>query len=117
MTFRLQVQPNVPYRVWMRVKASPGEKEGTLFFVQYAGAADKAGKELCPLDGAESVKVRTARAGWTWLAADPLVVFKGTEGRLRITAGSGGAFDQIVLSPLRHLEKAPAEPVVPKPAK
>jgi len=117
MTFRLQVQPNVPYRVWMRVKASPGEKEGTLFFVQYGGAADKAGKELCALDGTESVKVRTSRAGWSWLAADPVVVFKGTEARLRITAGSGGAFDQIVLSPLKYLEKAPMEAVVPRPAK
>ena len=46
MTYRLQVQPSAPYRVWLRIKRSPGEEEGTLFFVQFAGAVDKAGKDL-----------------------------------------------------------------------
>ena len=117
MTFRLQVQPNAPYRVWLRVKASPGEKEGTLFFVQFSGATDKGGKELFPIDGREAFKARTQKAGWTWLSVDPPVVFKGAEARLRITAGSGGAFDQIVVSPQKYLEKAPGEAVVPRPAK
>ncbi len=117
MNFRLQVQPKTPYRLWMRIKASPGEKEGTLFFVQFAGATDKGGKDLYPLDGGEAFKLRTVKPGWSWIAVDPPVLFKDAEARIRITAGSGGAFDQVVLSPLKYLDKAPAEAVVPRPGK
>lgn len=117
MTYRLQVQPNAPYRVWLRIKRSPGEEEGTLFFVQFAGAADKAGKELFPIDSKEASKVRAVKPGWSWIGLETAVLFRGTEARIRITAGSGGAFDQVVLSPLKYLEKPPSEAVVPRPPK
>lgn len=117
MTYRLQVQPNAPYRVWLRIKRSPGEEEGTLFFVQFAGAADKAGKDLFPIDGREASKLRTVKPGWSWLSVEPAVFFKGTEAQIRITAGAGGAFDQVLLSPLKYLDKSPTEAIVPRPLK
>jgi len=127
VTFKVQVQAGVPYRFWihMKVGAPKGKSKANLVFAQLTDAIDAAGQEtLKPRTGSYLNLRGPAKSGWAWVGHDaakpnaplPLVRFKtGGEVTVRLQAGMEGvAFDQVVLSPTRFLEKAPTEAVVAK---
>jgi hypothetical protein len=124
VTFTVPVRAGVAYRCWihMKVGAPKGLSQANKFFVQFTGAVDKANKEvLTPRSASYLTAQGPAQVGWTWVACDaaggdPLVRFR-TNGdvTVRLQGGAEGVgFDQFLLSPARFLDKAPAEPVVPK---
>jgi hypothetical protein len=124
--FKVQVQAGVPYRCWvrMRVGKAKGISPANLLYVQFTNAVDKAGKEILTLGTADYLTLRAPpKEGWLWLGRDlsdaksvePEIRFRTSgEVTVRIAAGlEGVGFDQFVLSPAKHLEKPPAEAVVP----
>ncbi len=127
VTFKIQVRGGVPYRCWvhMKVGAPKGESRANRLWVQASGAVDQAGAEtLKPGSGSYLTARGPTQQGWTWVGCDPqrptgerLIRFRTSgEVTVRIQAGMEGVgFDQFVLSPVRFLETAPTEAVVPKP--
>jgi len=125
---KAQVQAGVPYRCWIRMKAGKpkGRSQANLVWLQFTNAVDKSGRDLFPIGTGQYHPVRgPAREGWVWVGRDladpgsvePLLTFKTSgEITIRVSAGHEGVgFDQLVLSPRLHLEKPPAEAVVPQP--
>jgi hypothetical protein len=127
VTLKVKVQAGVPYRFWihMKVGTPKGKSKANLVFAQFTDAIDAAGQEtLRPRTGSYLNLRGPAKPGWAWVGHDaakpdtpmPVVRFKtGGEVTVRLQAGMEGvAFDQVVLSPARFLEKAPTEAVVAK---
>jgi len=123
VTFRVRVQSGVPYRCWIHMKVGPpkGESQANMLWVQFSDAVDKAKREVFRPGTDSYLTARgPTRQGWTWVgceAAEPLIFFRtGGEVTVRLQAGMEGVgFDQVVLSPARFLNQAPAEAVVRKP--
>jgi len=125
LTFTVQVRAGVPYRCWvhMKVGAPMGVSTANVVWVQFSDAVDAAGQStLVPRSRSYLTAKGPTREGWSWVGcdaeagADSLVRF-GTSGEVtvRIQLGMEGVgFDQVVLSPARYLERAPAEAIVPK---
>lgn len=117
MTFRVQVRPGVPYKVWLHVRRGTKNEKPvpSLLFVQFDGAGG-----FLPLDSPRFHTVRgPAEGAWGWVSrdlkdpksADLVVTFATPEARIRVTGGCAGAgFDQLLLSPAKHLERPPAGP-------
>jgi hypothetical protein len=127
VTFQVKVQRGVPYRCWihMKVGTPKGKAKANKMFVQFSDAVDKTNKEvLRPGTGSYLTAHGPEREGWTWVgcdavapaASDALILFRtGGEVTVRLQGGEEGvAFDQLVLSPGRFLDKPPSEAVVPK---
>jgi hypothetical protein len=123
VTFKVRVQKGVAYRCWIHMKVGPpkGESQANMLWVQFSDAVDKANRDAFR-PGTDSYLTATGptRLGWSWVgceAAQPLIYFRtGGEVTVRLQAGMEGVgFDQVVLSPARFLNQAPAEPVVRKP--
>jgi hypothetical protein len=127
VTFRVKVQAGVAYRCWihMKVGAPKGKAKANKLFVQFSDAVDKTNQEvLRPGTGSYLTAQGPEREGWTWVgcdavppgASDPLIKFRtGGEVTVRLQGGEEGvAFDQVVLSPARFLDKPPSEAVVQK---
>jgi hypothetical protein len=127
VTFRVKVERGVPYRCWihMKVGTPKGKAKANKIFVQFTDAVDKTNKEvLRPGTGSYLTAQGPEREGWTWVgcdavapgASDPLISFRTTgEVTVRLQGGEEGvAFDQLILSPSKFLEKPPSEAVVPK---
>ncbi len=128
VTFRVPVRAGTPYRVWVHLRRGSYEMKtvpGHLW-VQFGAAVDRDGRAVYPIGTREALSLRgTTDDRWVWTDRDlgepatvpPPVFFKSSgEVVVKITIGIGGtAFDQLVLSPLRYLEKAPSEAIVPKP--
>lgn len=127
VTFRVKVQQGVAYRCWihMKVGTPKGKAKANKIFVQFSDAVDKASKPvLAPGTGSYLTAHGPEREGWTWVgcdavgaaATDPLIRFgKSGEVTVRLQGGEEGvAFDQLILSPAKYLDKPPSEPVVPK---
>ncbi|MGE5801769.1 MAG: hypothetical protein ACM358_05895 [Gemmatimonadota bacterium] len=126
VTFTIPVRSGIAYRCWIHMKVGPpkGVSQANKLFVQFTGAVDKANKEtLKPRTASYLTAEAPTQVGWRWVACDPgpnvsepLVRFRSTgEVTVRLQGGAEGVgFDQFVLSPARFLDKAPAEPVVPK---
>jgi len=127
VTFKVQVQPGIPYRCWihMKVGAPKGNSQANVLWVQFSEAFDKSSKQVYQPDTGSYLTARgPAFAGWAWVACDPadakasgpLLYFRTSgEVTVRLQAGMEGVgFDQFLLSPGRFLEKAPAEPIVKK---
>ena len=125
VNFKVQVQGGVPYRCWVRMKVGTpkGVSKANVLWVQFAGAVDKAGKEILKPGTASYMTAQgSAKPGWEWVpcvrnvagTTEQLVTFKSAgEVAVRVQAGMEGVgFDQLVLSPARYIEKAPAEAVV-----
>ncbi len=123
--FKIPVQGGIPYRCWIHMKVGPpkGESQANMFWVQFTGAVDKAGKELLkPGTGGYLTAQGPTQPGWAWVSCDAadskpaLIYFKSSgEVTIRMQAGMEGVgFDQVVLSPARFLEKPPSEAVVKK---
>lgn len=128
--FTARVHRGVPYRCWIHMKVGrpKGRSQANRLYVQFTDAVDRAQREvLRPGTGSFLTAQGPAREGWAWVgceaggpgSAASLVHFKtGGEVTVRVQAGMEGVgFDQVLLSPARYLEKAPAEAVVPKPAR
>jgi hypothetical protein len=124
----VQVRAGVPYRLWLHVRRGSHNMKTVpgILWVQFDSAVDKEGRPLYPIGTKQALAVRGTRADkWIWsgkdlgdaAATEPLLYFKASgDVTVRITSGVGGAaFDQFVLSPLKYLEKPPADFVVPKP--
>lgn len=126
VTFTVAVRAGVPYRCWihMKVGAPKGVAKANKLFVQFTDAVDKTNKEILkPRSTSYLTAQGPEQVGWTWVACDPganvsepLVRFRNSgKVTVRLQGGAEGVgFDQFVLSPARFLDKAPAEPVVPK---
>lgn len=123
VTFKVRVLKGVAYRCWIHMKVGPpkGESQANMLWVQFSDAVDKANRDAFR-PGTDSYLTATGptRLGWSWVgceAAQPLIYFRtGGEVTVRLQAGMEGVgFDQVVLSPARFLNQAPAEPVVRKP--
>jgi hypothetical protein len=128
VTFKAQVQQGVPYRCWIHMKVGPpkGVSTANKFWVQFTGAVDKANKEILkPRTGSYLTAQGPEKLGWVWVSCDlegaksaseSLVTFQSSgEVTVRMQAGMEGvAFDQFILSPVKFLDKSPAEPVVKK---
>ena len=126
VTFTVPVRGGVAYRCWvhMKVGAPKGVSQANKLFVQFTGAVDKANKEMLkPRSASYLTAEAPAQVGWRWVACDPgpnvsepLVRFRSNgDVTVRLQGGAEGVgFDQFLLSPVRFLDKAPAEPVVPK---
>jgi hypothetical protein len=123
--FKIPVQAGVPYRCWIHMKVGPpkGESQANMFWVQFTGAVDKAGKEtLKPGTDSYLTAQGPTKLGWAWVSCDgadskPALIYFQASGEvtIRMQAGQEGVgFDQIVLSTARFLEKPPAEAVVKK---
>ncbi|MGH7494834.1 MAG: hypothetical protein ACREOO_20875 [bacterium] len=128
VTFKVQVQQGVPYRCWihMKVGAPKGLSKANKFWVQFTGAVDKANKEILkPRTNSYLTAQGPEQQGWAWVSCDfeeaksaseSLIQFQ-TSGEItvRMQAGMEGvAFDQLVLSPAKFLDKAPTETIVKK---
>ena len=126
VTFTIPVRSGIAYRCWIHMKVGPakGVSQANKLFVQFTGAVDKANKEMLrPRTASYLTAEAPAQVGWRWVACDPgpnvsepLVRFQSNgDVTVRLQGGAEGVgFDQFVLSPARFLDKAPAEPVVPK---
>ena len=126
VTFTVPVRGRIAYRCWvhMKVGAPKGVSQANKLFVQFTGAVDKANKEILkPRSASYLTAEAPAHAGWRWVACDPppgvsepLVRFRSNgDVTVRLQGGAEGVgFDQFLLSPVRFLDKAPTEPVVPK---
>jgi endonuclease/exonuclease/phosphatase family metal-dependent hydrolase len=122
--------PNTPYHVWLRLRASGDSKWNDSVFVQFAD--DAAQHDFSPVidqNGAAVYAIGTASAltanlescggcgtrgwGWVdsgwWLNASPVVTFRtGGTHTIRVqTREDGVQIDQIVLSPSTYLWNAP----------
>jgi hypothetical protein len=127
--FKMTVRRGVPYRCWLHMKVgqAKGKSQANLIFVQFTDAVDLANKDVLRPNTADYLSARgPAREGWTWVGCDSadaksknLVRFRtGGDVNVRLQAGMEGvAFDQMLLSPARFLEKPPSEAVVPKAPK
>jgi len=123
VTFKVKVQKGVAYRCWIHMKVGPpkGLSQANMLWVQFSDAVDKANRDvLSPRTGSYLTARGPTRQGWSWVgceAADPLIYFRtGGEVTVRLQAGMEGVgFDQVVLSPARYLNQAPADAVVRKP--
>jgi hypothetical protein len=122
------VQPNTPYRLWIHLRTSSRQSaSGSLVFAQFSDAVDRNAKEIFALNSRDFLSIRgPKKEGWAWVGRDlsnsqstePILQFRtGGEINVRITAGSVGAWDELVLSPARYLERPPAEGVLPKAGK
>ncbi|MGH7525981.1 MAG: hypothetical protein ACREMX_04690 [Gemmatimonadales bacterium] len=127
VTFKVPVQPGVPYRCWihMKVGAPKGKSQANVLWVQFSGAVDKTNKEVFkPGTGSYLTAQGPAREGWAWVGCDsadpkssgPLIAFRTSgEVTVRLQAGMEGVgFDQFVLSRARFLEQSPSEAIVQK---
>jgi len=123
VTFKVRVQKGVAYRCWIHMKVGPpkGESQANMLWVQFSDAMDKANRDaLRPGTDSYLTAKGPTRQGWSWVGcegAEPLIYFRtGGQVTVRLQAGMEGVgFDQVVLSPARFLNQAPAEPVVRKP--
>jgi hypothetical protein len=123
VTFKVKVQSGVPYRCWIHMKVGPpkGQSQANMLWVQFSDAVDKTNREVFrPRTGSYLTARGPTRQGWSWVgceSAQPLIYFRtGGEVTVRLQAGMEGVgFDQVVLSPARFLNQAPAEAVVRKP--
>lgn len=127
VTFKLQVEGGVPYRCWvhMKVGAPKGASKANKVWLQFSKAVDAKGKEFLK-PGSENYLTAQgpAEPGWAWVSClgpgdkppGALLTFKGGgEITVLVQAGMEGVgFDQLVLSPVRFLEKAPTTAVVEK---
>lgn len=126
VTFTVPVRSGVSYRCWIHMKVGPpkGVSQANKLFVQFTGAVDKTNKEILkPRTASYLTAEAPAQVGWRWVACDPgpnvsepLVRFRSNgDVTVRLQGGAEGVgFDQFLLSPVRFLDKAPTEPVVPK---
>jgi hypothetical protein len=119
VTMKVQVQAGTPYRCWvhMYVGKPKGVAKANKVWVQFTGAVDKSGKEVLKPGTGDYLTVQgPEKEGWVWVGSDRQVSFRGGEATVRVQAGMEGVgFDQLVLSPSKFLERAPSEPIVPKP--
>jgi hypothetical protein len=105
----------------MKVGPPKGESLANMLWVQFSDAVDKTNREVFrPRTGSYLTARGPTRLGWSWVgceSAEPLILFRtGGEVTVRLQAGMEGVgFDQVVLSPARFLNQAPAEAVVRKP--
>lgn len=124
VTFTVSVQSGIPYRCWihMNVGTPKGRSQANMFWVQFANAVDKAGKEVfSPGSSSYLTAQGPAQEGWAWVGcnadgSDSLIYFQ-TSGEItvRLQAGMEGVgFDQFILSSSTFLENPPTEPVVTK---
>lgn len=127
VSFKVKVQSGVPYRCWihMKVGAPKGESLANMFWVQFSGAVNKENQEVYkPRTGSYLTAQGPEQQGWAWVPCDleganspaSLVSFRTSgEVTVRMQAGMEGvAFDQVVLSPAKYLEKPPSEAIVKK---
>lgn len=126
--FKVKVQSGVAYRCWIHMKVGPpkGESLANMFWVQFSGALDKSGKPVFkPGTGSYLTAKGPTQLGWAWVscelegaksAPESLITFQ-TNGEItvRMQAGMEGVgFDQLILSPVKYLDKSPAETIVKK---
>jgi hypothetical protein len=125
---------NVPYRIWLRLKALNNDKFNDAVWVQFSDARVN-GQPVYPLNSTSGLLVNLATDagagslngwGWQngayWLNQATTVTFanSGTH-TMRIQLREDGVMlDQIVLSPGMHLQRAPGSvtndsTIVPKP--
>jgi hypothetical protein len=127
VAFKVKVQAGIPYRFWVHMKVGKpkGVSQANMFFVQFSDAVDKDNKPVLKPGSPDYLTLRgPQQEGWTWVGGDAaspkaaprLVYFRASgEVTVRMQAGMEGVgFDQVVLSPARYLDKAPAEAVVAK---
>jgi hypothetical protein len=126
--FKIQVRRGVPYRCWIHMKVGKpkGKSQANLLYVQFTDAVDSANRPvLRPGTASYLIAGGPSRPGWVWVGCDPPApqapparISFGITGEVtvHIQAGMEGvAFDQVVLSPARFLERPPSDAVVPKP--
>jgi hypothetical protein len=127
VTFKIQVQADVPYRCWihMKVGAPNGIAKANLFYVQFSDAVDKSKLPVFTQGtGSYMTAQGPEKQGWVWVgceSADPqapesLLYFRASgEITVRLQAGmEGSGFDQFLLSPALFLNQAPTDAVVQK---
>ncbi len=126
VTFKIAVVSNTPYRCWVHLKvgAPLGKSQANVVWLQFSGAVDAAGNAAYqPGSNSYLTAQGPTSEGWTWVGCDlpdsaegSLIQFSVSgEATVRIQAGAEGVgFDQVVLSPAKYLEMAPAEAVVGK---
>lgn len=122
VVFKVTVQGGVPYRCWLHMKVGKAKGKGLAnrVYAQFTGAVNASGKDVYkPRTDSYLTLQGPTTEGWTWVGAgggNGTVTFRssGTV-TVRLQAGMEGVgFDQLVLSPARYLEKAPAEAIVKK---
>jgi hypothetical protein len=123
-TFEAPVQPGIPYRCWvhMKVGAPKGKSQANVAWVQFADSVDKENREVFrPSTKSYLTAQGPTQEGWTWVPCDvvgeaaTLVYFAKSGTTVRVQAGAEGVgFDQVILSPSRFLEAAPAQAIVEK---
>jgi hypothetical protein len=109
--FTVNVAAGVPYRLWLRSRASNNSYSNDSVYVQFSGATDAAGKALARIGttSALSVILEEGRdagvAGWGWsdagydADAPPLYFAQSALQKIRIQQREDGiGWDQLVLS-------------------
>lgn len=118
---RFSAQANVPYRVWLRLKAGGDSKWNDSVWVQFSDARTN-GSPAYALNSTSGIAVNLENcsgcgvAGWGWqdgaywLAHAPVTFGSAGTQTLRIqTREDGVAIDQIVLSPSTWLSSPPGQ--------
>lgn len=113
-------EPNTQYHLWMRMRADKNSWTNDSVFVQFSDAIDKKGKPVARLSTNDALKGFLEEGNgaglseWGWndnaygdLGVDVMFGKAGTQ-TIRIqTREDGVSVDQIVLSPVKYLKKAP----------
>ena len=120
--FTFNAPAATPYRLWMRMRAAGNSKYSDSVFAQFSDAVNSSGSALFKIGTANGLCVNLAGdavgkslSGWGWQGAtnglsQPTTIMFATSGKhtLRIqTREDGVSFDQIVLSPMVSVTKAP----------
>ena len=118
VTIPVQVRPGISYRCWVHllVGRPKGVSKANMVWIQFTGAVDAANKAVLEPNTRDYLTAQgPEKEGWVWVGPERRVSFKAGTTNIRIQAGMEGvAFDQVVLSPSRYLDKAPTETIVPK---
>jgi hypothetical protein len=116
--------PDMPYTLWLRLRAQDNSKWNDSLWVQFSGAHVN-GSPVYPLNSASALLINLATDalagslngwGWQngayWLSQPATVTFTGSGPQtLRIQVREDGVqFDQIVLSPNTYLSAPPGPP-------
>ena len=113
-------QANVPYQIWIRMRAERDGYSNDSIYIQLSGAVDQAGQPVARINTAQGHAVVLQEydgatiSGWGWtdngwasLGVPYTFAQSGTQ-TLRIQQREDGiAIDQIVISPLRYLSTPP----------
>ncbi|HKT81228.1 MAG TPA: carbohydrate-binding protein [Vicinamibacterales bacterium] len=119
--FTFNAPANTPYRIWLRLRATDNSKYNDSVFVQFSNAVSNSGSALYRIGTANALTVNLQScdgcplSGWGWLGGaywlDQQSTVKFANGgshTMRIqTREDGVRIDQVVLSALPYLTRAP----------